>query len=122
MIRKAVIPAAGMGTRMLPLTKTQPKEMLPLGDKPCIQYIVEELASVGVNQILIITGQKKRSIEDHFDIDVELNHKLSTSGQKELLERLEYENMDIKFFYTRQSSALGLGDAIHRKRSIITWI
>lgn len=69
MIKKAVIPAAGLGTRMLPLTKTQAKEMLPLGSKPCIQYIVEELASVGINQILIITGQKKRAIEDHFDHD-----------------------------------------------------
>ena len=119
MIRKAVIPAAGLGTRMLPLTKTQPKEMLPLADKPCIQYIVEELASVGVNQILIITGQKKRAIEDHFDKDMELNQMLSASGQKELLERLDYENMDIQFFYTRQSNPLGLGDAVRYAKNFI---
>lgn len=119
MIRKAVIPAAGIGTRMLPLTKTQPKEMLPLADKPCIQYIVEELASVGVNQILIITGQKKRAIEDHFDKDTELAQMLSASGQKELLGKLEYENMDIQFFYTRQSKPLGLGDAIKYSKNFI---
>ena len=119
MIRKAVIPAAGLGTRMLPLTKTQPKEMLPLADKPCIQYIIEELASVGVDQVLIITGQKKRAIEDHFDKDMELNSLLSSSGQKELLDRLEFENMDIQFFYTRQSNPLGLGDAIRYARYFI---
>lgn len=119
MIRKAVIPAAGLGTRMLPLTKTQPKEMLPLADKPCIQYIVEELASVGVDQILIITGAKKRSIEDHFDVDNELNQKLAASGQKDLLERLEYEHMNIQFFYTRQSNPLGLGDAIHHAKNFV---
>ena len=116
MIKKAIIPAAGLGTRMMPLTKSQPKEMLPLGDKPCIQYIVEELASVGVNQILIITGQMKRSIEDHFDSNLELNQKLSSSGQKDLLERLEFENMNIQFFYTRQSNPLGLGDAVRHGR------
>ena len=119
MIKKAVIPAAGMGTRMLPLTKTQPKEMLPLANKPCIQYIVEELASVGVNQILIITGQKKRAIEDHFDKNMELNSSLSSSGQKELLEELSFENMDVQFFYTRQSMPAGLGDAINYARNFI---
>lgn len=119
MIKKAVIPAAGMGTRMLPLTKTQPKEMLPLGEKPCIQYIVEELAEAGINQILFITGQKKRSIEDHFDPDMDLNRQLSESGQKVLLERLDYENMDIQFFYTRQSTPLGLGDAIFHAKNFI---
>jgi UTP--glucose-1-phosphate uridylyltransferase len=119
MIKKAVIPAAGMGTRMLPLTKTQPKEMLPLADKPCIQYIVEELASVGVDQILIITGAKKRSIEDHFDVDNELNQKLVSSGQKDLLERLEFLNMNIQFFYTRQSNPLGLGDAVYHAKNFV---
>jgi UTP--glucose-1-phosphate uridylyltransferase len=84
MIKKAVIPAAGLGTRMLPLTKTQPKEMMPIASKPCIQYIVEELASVGVEQVLIITGQKKRSIEDHFDKDNELNNMLQRSEQQGL--------------------------------------
>lgn len=119
MIKKAVIPAAGMGTRMLPLTKTQPKEMLPLANKPCIQYIVEELASIGVNQILIITGQKKRAIEDHFDKNMELNSSLSASGQKDLLEELSFENMDVQFFYTRQSIPAGLGDAINYARNFV---
>lgn len=119
MIKKAVIPAAGMGTRMLPLTKTQPKEMLPLGDKPCIQYIIEELASVGVNQILIITGHKKRAIEDYFDKDMELNRSLAASDQKELLEVLDYENIDIQFFYTRQSSPKGLGDAVYHAKNFV---
>lgn len=119
MIKKAVIPAAGMGTRMLPLTKTQPKEMLPLGRKPCIQYIVEELASVGVEQVLFITGQKKRAIEDHFDKDNELNRILSLSGQKELLEELKFEDMDITYFYTRQSIPAGLGHAISCARDFV---
>jgi UTP--glucose-1-phosphate uridylyltransferase len=118
-IKKAVIPAAGLGTRMLPLTKTQPKEMLPLADKPCIQYIVEELAAAGVTQILIITGQKKRAIEDHFDKDVELNRQLSASGQKELLEKMEFENMEVQFFYTRQSVAAGLGDAVAYAKNFV---
>ena len=119
MIRKAVIPAAGMGTRMLPLTKTQPKEMLPLGRKPCIQYIVEELASVGVKQILFITGQKKRAIEDHFDKDNELNRMLSLSGQKDILEELKFEDMDITFFYTRQSIPAGLGHAVYCAKEFV---
>ncbi len=119
MIKKAVIPAAGLGTRMLPLTKTQPKEMLPLGKKPCIQYIVEELASVGVNQILIITGKKKRAIEDHFDKDIALNQMLSMSEQRELMEELEFEDMDVQFFYTRQSVQAGLGDAIAHARNFV---
>lgn len=118
-ITKAVIPAAGLGTRMLPLTKTQPKEMLPLANKPCIQYIIEELASVGVKQILIITGQKKRAIEDHFDKDMELNRSLSVNGHKDLLKELEYEDMDVQFFYTRQSVAAGLGDAIKHAHDFI---
>jgi len=112
LIKKAVIPAAGLGTRMLPLTKTQPKEMLPLGRKPCIQYIVEELASVGVSQILFITGYKKRAIEDHFDKDNELIRTLSMSGQKDILEELAYEDLDISYFYTRQSIQAGLGHAV----------
>lgn len=119
MIKKAVIPAAGLGTRMLPLTKTQPKEMLPLGSKPCIQYIVEELASVGVEQILFITGHKKRAIEDHFDKDNELNRMLSLSGQKDLLEELSFEDMDITYFYTRQSIPAGLGHAVNCARDFV---
>ena len=108
MIKKAVIPAAGLGTRMLPLTKTQPKEMLPLGNKPCIQYIIEELATCGIEQVLIITGRKKRAIEDHFDKDNELNNLLHRSDQHDLLQTLEYEDMNVQFFYTRQSRPSGL--------------
>lgn len=119
MIKKAVIPAAGLGTRMLPLTKTQPKEMIPIASKPCIQYIVEELASVGIEQVLIITGQKKRSIEDHFDKDNELNNMLQRSEQQALLQTLEYEDMNVQFFYTRQSRPAGLGDAINYARNFI---
>jgi len=119
LIKKAVIPAAGLGTRMLPLTKTQPKEMLPLGRKPCIQYIVEELAGVGVKQILFITGYKKRSIEDHFDKDNELNRLLSMSGQKDLLDELKFEDMDVTFFYTRQSIPAGLGHAVNCARDFV---
>ncbi len=119
MIKKAVIPAAGLGTRMLPLTKTQPKEMMPIASKPCIQYIVEELASVGIEQVLIITGQKKRAIEDHFDKDNELNNMLQRSEQQALLQTLEYEDMNVQFFYTRQSRPAGLGDAINHARNFI---
>ena len=119
MIRKAVIPAAGLGTRMLPLTKTQPKEMLPLGRKPCIQYIVEELASAGITQILFITGQKKRAIEDHFDRDMELEKMLSMSGQKDILEELKFHDLNVSFFYTRQSVPAGLGHAVGCARDFV---
>jgi UTP--glucose-1-phosphate uridylyltransferase len=119
MIRKAVIPAAGLGTRMLPLTKTQPKEMLPLGKKPCIQYIVEELASAGITQILFITGQKKRAIEDHFDKDTDLEKMLSMSGQKDILEDLKFHDLDVSFFYTRQSVPAGLGHAVSCARDFV---
>ncbi len=119
MLKKAVIPAAGLGTRMLPLTKTQPKEMLPIAGKPCIQYIVEELASVGVEQILIITGQRKRIIEDHFDKDLYLENLLHLGDQKELLETLQYEDMNIQYFFTRQSRPSGLGDAVKHAKKFI---
>lgn len=119
LIKKAVIPAAGLGTRMLPLTKTQPKEMLPLGRKPCIQHIVEELASVGVDQILFITGYKKRAIEDHFDKDNELNRALSMSGQKDIIKELAYEDLDVIFFYTRQSVQAGLGHAVRCAKEFV---
>lgn len=119
MIKKAVIPAAGVGTRMLPLTKTQPKEMLPIAGKPCIQYIVEELASMGVEQILIITGQRKRAIEDYFDKDLYLELFLQGSERHGLLESLSYEELNIQFFYTRQSRPSGLGDAIRCAKSFV---
>jgi UTP--glucose-1-phosphate uridylyltransferase len=92
MLTKAVIPVAGMGTRLLPVTKSQPKEMLPLGRKPCVQHIVEELASTGLTDILFITGANKRSIEDHFDLNQELRNKLQAADR---LEDLKFEDMNI---------------------------
>jgi UTP--glucose-1-phosphate uridylyltransferase len=111
-IHKAVIPAAGLGTRMLPATKSQPKEMLPVGRRPAIQYVVEELEAAGIKQILIITGQKKRAIEDHFDRDMELLRCLEEKGSFDLIDALEYEERDIQLFYTRQSEQKGTAHAI----------
>lgn len=111
-IRKAVIPAAGFGTRFLPATKAQPKEMLPIVDKPAIQYIVEEAVKSGIESILIVTGRNKKSIEDHFDKSVELEQLLWGKGKKELL--LEVQNISAmaNIVYTRQREPLGLGNAI----------
>ncbi|MCS7253107.1 MAG: UTP--glucose-1-phosphate uridylyltransferase [Armatimonadota bacterium] len=106
MIRKAVIPAAGLGTRLLPATKSQPKEMLPVGRKPVIQYVVEELAAAGIKDILIITGHKKRSIEDHFDEDPTLQN-----ASPELCPTAS--SMHVQLFYVRQSVPLGLGHAVN---------
>jgi UTP--glucose-1-phosphate uridylyltransferase len=111
-IRKAVIPAAGLGTRMLPATKSQPKEMLPVGRKPAIQYVVEELEAIGIKQILIITGQKKRAIEDHFDRDMELIRCLQERENYDLIEALKHEEYDVQLFYTRQSEQKGTAHAI----------
>ena len=111
-IYKAVIPAAGLGTRLLPATKSQPKEMLPVGRKPTIQYVVEELEAAGITQILIITGQKKRAIEDHFDRDLELIRRLEKRGNHRLIEELKYEEAGVQLFYTRQSEQLGTAHAI----------
>ena len=111
-IYKAVIPAAGLGTRLLPATKSQPKEMLAVGRKPTIQYVVEELEAAGVTQILIITGQKKRAIEDHFDRDPELIRCLQKKGNHQLIEELRYEEAGVQLFYTRQSEQLGTAHAI----------
>lgn len=111
-IYKAVIPAAGLGTRLLPATKSQPKEMLPVGRKPTIQYVVEELEAAGIKEILIITGQKKRAIEDHFDRDPELTRRLKEKGDQKLLDALEHENADVQLLYTRQSEQLGTAHAI----------
>ncbi len=111
-IEKAVIPVAGAGTRLLPATKSQPKEMLPVGRKPVVQYVVEELVAQGLRKILFITGRKKRSIEDHFDKDPELVRMLTESGNNGLLEQLEYEKAEVSFFYVRQGLPLGLGHAI----------
>ena len=111
-IYKAVIPAAGLGTRLLPATKSQPKEMLPVGRKPTIQYVVEELEGAGIKQILIITGQKKRAIEDHFDRDLELIRCLEQRGSHDLIDALKHEEADVQLFYTRQSEQLGTAHAI----------
>jgi len=111
-ICKAVIPAAGLGTRLLPATKSQPKEMLPVGRKPTIQYVVEELEAAGINQILIITGQKKRAIEDHFDRDTELLRLLEEKGDQALIDSLKHEEAGVQLFYTRQSEQLGTAHAI----------
>lgn len=111
-IRKAVIPAAGLGTRFLPATKAQPKEMLPIVDKPTIQYIIEEAVSSGIEEIMIITGRNKRSIEDHFDKSVELELDLEKHGKEELLKLVrEISNM-VDITYIRQKEPKGLGHAI----------
>jgi len=109
-IRKAVIPAAGLGTRLLPATKSQPKEMLPVGRKPAIQYVVEEIAAVGLEDVLIITSQQKRAIEDHFDKEIALEVLLKEKHMP--LDLLNHVNLGIRLFYTRQSVPRGLGDAI----------
>ena len=111
-IRKAVIPVAGVGTRLLPATKSQPKEMLPVGRKPAVQYIVEEMADCQVDQILFVTGASKTSIEDHFDYDEELIRRLRESGKEELLEQVLFRDLHVQIHYTRQPMQLGLGDAV----------
>jgi len=118
-IRKVVIPVAGAGTRLLPVTKSQPKEMLPVGRKPVVQYVVEEAEQAGLHQILFVTGRKKTSIEDHFDSDVELVRKLASGGRSELVEELAYEEMNVSFFYVRQSTEAGQADAIRRARDFV---
>ena len=110
-IRKAVIPAAGFGTRFLPETKAMPKEMLPIVDKPTIQYIVEEIKASGIEQILIISGHAKRAIEDHFDSSPELEQHLYESGKMDLLKEVR-QVASVKIHYTRQQYMRGLGDAI----------
>ncbi len=112
MIRKAVIPAAGFGTRFLPATKAQPKEMMPIVDKPTIQYVVEEAVASGITDILIVTGRGKRAIEDHFDKSYELEHELQKSGKGELLELVKDISSMVNIFYVRQKEPKGLGHAI----------
>jgi UTP--glucose-1-phosphate uridylyltransferase len=111
-ITKAIIPAAGLGTRLLPATKSQPKEMLPVGCKPILQYVVEELQAASLRQILIITGKRKRVIEDHFDADPVLVAALEQAGNEAALADLDYLEDKSRFFYTRQSTPKGLGHAI----------
>lgn len=111
-IRKVVIPVAGMGTRLLPVTKSQPKEMLPVGRRPIVQYVIEEAEAAGLRQVLFITGKNKRAIEDYFDKDVELITRLTRAGKDELADELNALDFDCSFFYVRQSVQAGLADAI----------
>lgn len=110
-IRKAIIPAAGLGTRFLPATKAQPKEMLPIVDKPAIQFIIEEAIASGIEEILIITGRNKRSIEDHFDRSLELEMQLKAQGKYDQLKMVE-EISEVAIHFIRQKEALGLGHAV----------
>lgn len=112
-IRKAIIPAAGLGTRFLPATKAQPKEMLPIVDKPTIQFIVEEAVQSGVEDIVIVTGRSKRAIEDHFDRSIELEVFLENAKKTELLNVVQDISQIANIFYVRQKEALGLGHAIY---------
>ena len=111
-VRKAVIPAAGMGTRFLPATKTTPKEMLPLVDKPLIQYGVEEAVAAGCTEIIIVTGRGKATMEDYFDRAPELEHTLQARGKKALLDCIIAVTELAKITYVRQPEALGLGHAV----------
>jgi UTP--glucose-1-phosphate uridylyltransferase len=111
-VRKAVIPAAGLGTRFLPATKASPKEMLPLVDKPLIQYAVEEAVAAGIEDIIVVTGRGKRAIEDHFDRSVELEENLKGNGKAQLLSQIRHISNLANFCYVRQSEALGLGHAV----------
>jgi UTP--glucose-1-phosphate uridylyltransferase len=111
-IRSAIVPVAGHGTRLLPATKSQPKEMLPVARKPIVQYVAEELVANGVDQILFVTGRNKSSIENHFDLDPELLRVLKETQKKELLDELQFEDLNTHYFYTRQRMQKGLGDAI----------
>ena len=118
-IRKAIIPAAGLGTRFLPATKAQPKEMLPIVDKPTLQYIIEEAIASGIEEILIITGRNKTSIENHFDKSVELELELEKKGKTELLEMVRDISGMVNIHYIRQKEPLGLGHAVGCAKSFI---
>jgi UTP--glucose-1-phosphate uridylyltransferase len=118
-VRKAIIPAAGLGTRFLPATKAQPKEMLPIVDKPTLQYIIEEAINSGIEEILIITGRNKKSIEDHFDKSVELELELEAKGKMEMLKEVRKISEMANIHYIRQKEPKGLGHAIHCAKSFI---
>lgn len=118
-MKNAVIPVAGLGTRLLPATKSQPKEMLPVGRKPIVQYIVEELINVGIEKFLFITGPGKTSIENHFGTNHELVQTLREKGKEELLAELEFDRMRAQYFYTRQRQLLGLGHAVMHAQSFV---
>ena len=118
-VTKAVIPAAGLGTRVLPATKALPKEMLTIVDKPSLQYIVEELVASGITDIVIITGRNKNSIEDHFDFSYELENTLKNDNKLELLEKVSHISNIANIYYVRQNMPLGLGHAILKAKSFI---
>jgi UTP--glucose-1-phosphate uridylyltransferase len=118
-VRKAVFPAAGLGTRFLPATKAQPKEMLPIVDKPIIQYAVEEAMHSGIQNIIIVTGRGKTAIEDHFDVSFELEYLLESRGKKELLAIVRGISDMISVSYVRQKEALGLGHAVLRATELV---
>ena len=118
-IRKAVFPAAGLGTRFLPATKAMPKEMLTLVDKPLIQYVVEEAAESGIASIIIVTGRDKSAIENHFDISYELEHTLQERGKQEAFNQVRAVSEIAKISYTRQKQPLGLGHAIYQAKDFV---
>ncbi|WP_425424811.1 UTP--glucose-1-phosphate uridylyltransferase GalU [Staphylococcus schleiferi] len=118
-VKKAIIPAAGLGTRFLPATKAMPKEMLPILDKPTIQYIVEEAVRAGIEDIIIVTGKHKRAIEDHFDHQVELENNLAEKGKDALLEKVRHSTNLSNMFYVRQKEQKGLGHAIWTAKQFI---
>ena len=118
-IRKAVFPAAGLGTRFLPATKAQPKEMLPLVDKPIIQYVIEEAVAAGLTKIIIVTGRGKNAIEDHFDTSYELEKMLEARGKTDLLEQVRAVSNMINVSYVRQGEMLGLGHAVLMARDLV---
>ena len=118
-VRKAVFPAAGWGTRFLPATKAQPKEMLPLVDKPVIQYAVEEAVAAGIEQVIIVTSSQKRAIEDHFDLNYELEHLLEEKGEIEKLRQVRRISDLAQIAYVRQKEQLGLGHAILMAKDVI---
>ena len=118
-VRKAIIPAAGLGTRFLPATKAMPKEMLPIVDKPTIQYIIEEAVASGIEDIIIVTGKGKRSIEDHFDNALELEQNLLEKGKLDLLEKVQYSSNLANIHFIRQKEPKGLGHAVWCARKFI---
>jgi UTP--glucose-1-phosphate uridylyltransferase len=118
-VRKAVFPAAGWGTRFLPATKAQPKEMLPLVDKPVIQYAVEEAVAAGIEQVIIVTSSQKRAIEDHFDTNYELEHLLEERGEIELLRQMRHITDLAQIAYVRQKEQLGLGHAVLMAKELV---
>jgi UTP--glucose-1-phosphate uridylyltransferase len=118
-LRKAVFPAAGLGTRFLPATKAQPKEMLPLVDKPIIQYVIEEAVAAGLTNIIIVTGRGKNAIEDHFDVSYELEKLLQERGKQDLLDQVRAISSMINVAYVRQGETLGLGHAVMVARDLV---